>query len=257
MNINKVDNNVNHFQNDNLNKLAQIFPSVVKDGEVDFKALKEELGLFSEVSEEKYEFTWAGKQNAKKVAQEDVLGKTLKLVRDQCKELGKTDNIYIEGDNLEALKLIRQNYYNAVKMIYIDPPYNTGNDFIYNDNFNMSEMDSLKAEGDISDYNERYTINTKSNNRYHAKWLNMMYPRLLVAKDLLADDGAIFISIDDNEIENVKNICNIVFGENNYVAIFPWRKRTAKSDVPFGISQDYEWIVCYAKTSMFKGSIEG
>ena len=162
MNINKVDNNVNHFQNDNLNKLAQIFPSVVKDGEVDFKALKEELGLFSEVSEEKYEFTWAGKQNAKKVAQEDVLGKTLKLVRDQCKELGKTDNIYIEGDNLEALKLIRQNYYNAVKMIYIDPPYNTGNDFIYNDNFNMSEMDSLKAEGDISDYNERYTIDRKS-----------------------------------------------------------------------------------------------
>ena len=257
MKINKVDSNINYFQNDNLNKLAQIFPSVVKDGEVDFKALKEELGLFSEVSDEKYEFTWAGKQNAKKVAQEDVSGRTLKLVLNECKEMGKTHNIYIEGDNLEALKLLRQNYYNAVKMIYIDPPYNTGNDFIYNDNFNMSEMDSLKAEGDISDYNERYTINTKSNNRYHAKWLNMMYPRLLVAKDLLADDGAIFISIDDNEIENVKNICNIVFGENNHVAIFPWRKRTAKSDVPFGISQDYEWIVCYAKTSMFKGSIEG
>ena len=257
MNIDKVDHHINHFQNDNLNRLAQIFPSVGKDGEVDFKALKEELGLFSEVSEEKYEFTWAGKQNAKKVAQEDVSGKTLKLVPDECKELDKTDNIYIEGDNLEALKLLRQNYYHAVKMIYIDPPYNTGNDFIYKDNFNMPEMDSLKAEGDISDFNERYTINTKSNNRYHANWLNMMYPRLLAAKDLLADDGAIFISIDDNELENLKNICNMVFGEINYVAIFPWRKRTAKSDVPFGISQDYEWIVCYAKTSMFKGSIEG
>ena len=245
---------INH---DNLDKLAQIFPSVVKDGEVDLEALREELGLFDEVREEKYEFTWAGKRNAKKLAQEDVSGRTLKLVPNECKEMSKTANLYIEGDNLEAMKLLRQNYYSAVKMIYIDPPYNTGNDYIYNDNFNMSERDSLRAEGAISDFNERYTINTKSNNRYHANWLNMMYPRLLVAKDLLADDGAIFISIDDNEIENIMNLCNIVFGENNHVAIFPWRKRTAKSDVPFGISQDYEWIVCYAKTSMFKGSIEG
>ena len=175
----------------------------------------------------------------------------------ESKEADKTENIYIEGDNLEALKLLRQNYYNAVKMIYIDPPYNTGNDFIYNDNYKMSEADSLKAEGDMSELGERYTVNKKSNNRYHANWLNMMYPRLLVAKDLLTDDGAIFISIDDNELENVKNLCNMVFGENNYVAIFPWRKRTAKSDVPFGISQDYEWIVCYAKSSLFKGSIAG
>ena len=142
-------------------------------------------------------------------------------------------------------------------MIYIDPPYNTGNDFIYNDSFKMSEIDSLEAEGDMSDLGERYTVNVKSNNRYHANWLNMMYPRLLLAKDLLSDDGAIFISIDDNEVENVKNICNMIFGENNYVAMFPWRKRTAKSDVPFGISQDYEWIICYAKSSMFKCSIAG
>ena len=168
-----------------------------------------------------------------------------------------TENIYIEGDNLEVLKLLRQNYYSAVKMIYIDPPYNTGNDFIYNDSFKMSEIDSLEAEGDMSDLGERYTVNVKSNNRYHANWLNMMYPRLLLAKDLLSDDGAIFISIDDNEVENVKNICNMIFGENNYVAMFPWRKRTAKSDVPFGISQDYEWIICYAKSSMFKCSIAG
>ncbi len=257
MKTKQVDRNMNHFQNDNLNKLAQIFPSAVKDGEVDFHALKEELGFFTEVKEEKYEFTWAGKQNAKKAAQEDVLGKTLKLVLPESKEADKTENIYIEGDNLEALKLLRQNYYNAVKMIYIDPPYNTGNDFIYNDNYKMSEADSLKAEGDMSELGERYTVNKKSNNRYHANWLNMMYPRLLVAKDLLTDDGAIFISIDDNELENVKNLCNMVFGENNYVAIFPWRKRTAKSDVPFGISQDYEWIVCYAKSSLFKGSIAG
>lgn len=253
----KIKRNINYFLNDNIIKLAQIFPSVVKDGEVDFNALREELGQFTEPANEKYEFTWAGKQNAKKNAQEDVLNKTLKLVLSESKEVDTTENIYIEGDNLEVLKLLRQNYYNAVKMIYIDPPYNTGSDLIYNDNFKMSKSDSLEAEGDMSDLGERYTVNTKSNNRYHANWLNMMYPRLLIAKDLLSDDGAIFISIDDNEVENVKNICNIIFGENNYVAMFPWRKRTAKSDVPFGISQDYEWIICYAKSSMFKCSIAG
>lgn len=257
MKENKIQRNINDFLNDNIIKLAQIFPSVVKDGEVDFNALREELGQFTEPVNEKYEFTWAGKQNAKKNAQEDVLNKTLKLVLSESKEVDTTENIYIEGDNLEVLKLLRQNYYNAVKMIYIDPPYNTGSDFIYNDNFKMSKNDSLEAEGDKSDFGERYTVNTRSNNRYHANWLNMMYPRLLVAKDLLSDDGAIFISIDDNEVENVKNICNIIFGENNYVAMFPWRKRTAKSDVPFGISQDYEWIICYAKSSMFKCSIAG
>lgn len=257
MKVDKIKRNINYFFNDNVVKLAQIFPSVVKDGEVDFNALKEELGLFTETTNEKYEFTWAGKQNAKKIAQEDVSNKTLKFVSSESKEVDTTENIYIEGDNLEVLKLLRQNYYSAVKMIYIDPPYNTGNDFIYNDSFKMSEIDSLEAEGDMSDLGERYTVNVKSNNRYHANWLNMMYPRLLLAKDLLSDDGAIFISIDDNEVENVKNICNMIFGENNYVAMFPWRKRTAKSDVPFGISQDYEWIICYAKSSMFKCSIAG
>ena len=257
MKVDKIEKNINYFLNDNIVKLAQVFPTVVKDGEVDFNALREELGQFAEVTNEKYEFTWSGKQNAKKIAQEDVLDRTLKLVLSESKEMDTTQNIYIEGDNLEVLKLLRQNYYSAVKMIYIDPPYNTGSDFIYNDSFKMSEMDSLEAEGDMSDLGERYTINTKSNNRYHANWLNMMYPRLLVAKDLLSDDGAIFISIDDNEVENVKNICNMIFGETNYVAMFPWRKRTAKSDVPFGISQDYEWIICYAKSSMFKGSIAG
>lgn len=257
MKVDKIEKKINYFLNDNIVKLAQVFPTVVKDGEVDFNALREELGQFTEVTNEKYEFTWSGKQNAKKIAQEDVIDRTLKLVLSESKEMDTTQNIYIEGDNLEVLKLLRQNYYSAVKMIYIDPPYNTGSDFIYNDSFKMSEMDSLEAEGDMSDLGERYTINTKSNNRYHANWLNMMYPRLLVAKDLLSDDGAIFISIDDNEVENVKNICNMIFGETNYVAMFPWRKRTAKSDVPFGISQDYEWIICYAKSSMFKGSIAG
>ena len=246
-----------HFVGDNVKKLAQLFPSAVKDGEVDFEALKEELGQYEEVGSEKYELTWAGKKNAKRIAQEDVIGRTLKFIPDDSKEADTTENLYIEGDNLEVLKLFRQNYYGAIKMIYIDPPYNTGNDFIYNDSFEMEQEESDIAEGVRNEVGERYIVNTKSDNRYHANWMNMIYPRLMIAKDLLTDDGAIFISIDDNEIDNVLKICNEIFGEINYVAIFPWRKRTAKSDVPYGISQDFEWILCYAKTTNFKCSIDG
>ena len=254
---NKVPQQINDIVGDNVKKLAQLFPSAVKDGEVDFEALKEELGQYEEVGSEKYELTWAGKKNAKRIAQEDVIGRTLKFIPEDSKEADTTENLYIEGDNLEVLKLFRQNYYGAIKMIYIDPPYNTGNDFIYNDSFEMEQEESDIAEGVRNEVGERYIVNTKSDNRYHANWMNMIYPRLMIAKDLLTDDGAIFISIDDNEIDNVLKICNEIFGEINYVTIFPWRKRTAKSDVPYGISQDFEWILCYAKTTNFKCSIDG
>lgn len=254
---NKVPQQINDIVGDNVKKLAQLFPSAVKDGEVDFEALKEELGQYEEVGSEKYELTWAGKKNAKRIAQEDVIGRALKFIPEDSKEADTTENLYIEGDNLEVLKLFRQNYYGAIKMIYIDPPYNTGNDFIYNDSFEMEQEESDIAEGVRNEVGERYIVNTKSDNRYHANWMNMIYPRLMIAKDLLTDDGAIFISIDDNEIDNVLKICNEIFGEINYVAIFPWRKRTAKSDVPYGISQDFEWILCYAKTTNFKCSIDG
>lgn len=254
---NKVPQQINDIVGDNVKKFAQLFPSAVKDGEVDFEALKEELGQYEEVGSEKYELTWAGKKNAKRIAQEDVIGRTLKFIPEDSKEADTTENLYIEGDNLEVLKLLRQNYYGAIKMIYIDPPYNTGNDFIYNDSFEMEQEESDIAEGVRNEVGERYIVNTKSDNRYHANWMNMIYPRLMIAKDLLTDDGAIFISIDDNEIDNVLKICNEIFGEINYVAIFPWRKRTAKSDVPYGISQDFEWILCYAKTTNFKCSIDG
>lgn len=253
----KIAQQINDVVGDNVKKLAQLFPSAVKDGEVDFEALKEELGQFEEVGSEKYELTWAGKKNAKKIAQEDVFGRTLKFIPEDSKNADITENLYIEGDNLEVLKLLRQNYYGAIKMIYIDPPYNTGNDFIYNDSFEMEQEESDIAEGIRNEVGERYIVNTKSDNRYHANWMNMIYPRLMIAKDLLTDDGAIFISIDDNEIDNILKICNEIFGETNYVAIFPWRKRTAKSDVPYGVSQDFEWILCYAKTTSFKCSIDG
>lgn len=218
MDYGKVKQGINNIVGDNVKKLEQLFPSAVKDGEVDFEALKEELGQFTEVGDEKYELTWAGKKNAKKIAQEDIIGKTLKYIPEDSKDPDTTKNLYIEGDNLEVLKLLRQNYYGAVKMIYIDPPYNTGNDFVYNDTFDMSKVDSDIAEGDIDELGERYTTNTKSQNRFHAKWINMIYARVRLAKDLLKEDGVIYISIDDNEQANVKKFCDEIFGENNFIA---------------------------------------
>nr|WP_222703895.1 DNA methyltransferase [Fusobacterium mortiferum] len=201
---NKISEQINDIKKENLEKLAQLFPAIIKDGQVDFKALKEELGEFEEVKEERYEFTWAGKQNAKKKVQEDVGAKTLKYIEEDSKNPDITENLYIEGDNLEVLKLLRQNYYGSIKMIYIDPPYNTDGDFVYKDNFNQNKIESDIQEGSRDNEGNRLEINNKSSNRYHANWLNMMYPRLKVARDLLTDDGVIFISIDDNEQENLK-----------------------------------------------------
>lgn len=242
----KVPQQMNDIVGDNVKKLAQLFPSAVKDGEVDFEALKEELGQFEEVGSEKYELTWAGKKNAKKIAQEDVIGRTLKFIPEDSKNADTTENLYIEGDNLEVLKLLRQNYYGAIKMIYIDPPYNTGNDFVYNDVFHLTTMEENMAEGNMDDTGEKYSINTKSGNRYHAKWLNMMYSRLMVAKDVLTDDGAIFISIDDNEYDNLKKICDEIFGGSNFVANIIW-KSTAGSNTGTNIITVTENILVYAK----------
>lgn len=216
----RVPMGINDIVGDNVKKLAQLFPSAVKDGEVDFEALKEELGQFREVGSEKYELTWAGKKNAKKIAQEDVFGRTLKFIPGDSKDADTTENLYIEGDNLEVLKLLRQNYYGAIKMIYIDPPYNTGNDFVYNDTFSMSKEEAAQSEGIKGEDGEQYSVNKDSSKRFHANWLSMIYARLKVAKDLLTDDGAIFISIDDNEQSNIKKLCDEIFGEYNKVAEF-------------------------------------
>lgn len=216
---NRVSDKINDIKKENLEKLAQLFPTIIKDGQVDFKALKEELGDIEEVKEERYEFTWAGKQNAKKKVQEDVGTKTLKYIEEDSKNPDTTENLYIEGDNLEVLKLLRQNYYGSIKMIYIDPPYNTDGDLIYNDSFKMTEKESSKKQGYINEENERLEKNAKDSNRYHAKWLNMMYPRLKIAKDLLTDDGVIFISIDDNEINSTLNLVNEIYEEKNVKVI--------------------------------------
>lgn len=247
MENNKIKKDINNVVNDNLKALEQLFPSAVKDGQLDIKALKEELGDFEEVTTEKYELNWAGKQNAKKIVQQGIGNKTLKFVEKDSKNADTTENIYIEGDNLEVLKLLRQNYYNSIKMIYIDPPYNTGNDFVYNDTFKMDKEESDKAEGIISENNEKLQKNQKSTNRYHANWLNMMYPRLKLARDLLTDDGVIFISIDDNEQANLKRLCDEIFGEENFVGEFTWLKKKKGSHLSKTVRNMTEYLICFSK----------
>lgn len=258
MSENKIKQQINNVANDNLEALKQLFPSAVKDGQVDFEALKEELGEFEEAKDEKYEFRWAGKQNAKKAAQTDVGNRTLKYIPEDSKDADTTQNLYIEGDNLEVLKLLRQNYYGAIKMIYIDPPYNTGNDFIYNDNFSMSKEESEKVENRLSEDGERLQKNPKEgNSKYHTKWLNMMYPRLKVARDLLTDDGVIFISIDDNEQANLKKICDEIFGEGNFRNNILVRRRIKSLNIQFAdkglksFNVGMEYILVYSKSEFF------
>ena len=252
MDYKKVPQQINDVVGDNVKKLAQLFPSAVKDGEVDFEALKEELGLFTEVGTEKYELTWAGKADAKRIAREDIVGKTLKYIPEDSKDADTTENLYIEGDNLEALKLIRQNYYGMIKAIIIDPPYNTGEDFVYNDSFVMPVTESNVAESVTDRLGERFTINKDSQNRFHANWLNMMYPRLKLAKDLLTDDGVIFIFIDDNEQETLKILCDDVFGKTNYIGTIILQ--TATDNNPRQINTEHEYIHCYAKNRAIQGT---
>lgn len=258
-----------HSQNKidaNISKIANLFPNCVteakdENGEIvhkiDFDMLKQELSTtLVEGREERYQFTWPDKKQAILTANAPI-NKTLRPCREESVDFDNTQNLYIEGDNLEVLKLLQETYLGKIKMIYIDPPYNTGNDFVYEDDFAQDAADYIANSGQTDEEGNRLVANTESNGRFHTDWLNMMYPRLKLARDLLSDDGVIFISIDDNEVENLKKICDEIFGSINFVATFPWRKRTAKSDVPFGVSQDYEWIIVYAKTNIFEASIEG
>ena len=251
---------------DNIDKIAALFPNCIterKDAEgkvtlaIDFDKLRQELSSeIVEGREERYQFTWPDKKKAILLANSPI-NATLRPCREESVDFDNTQNLYIEGDNLDVLKCLKETYLGKVKMIYIDPPYNTGNDFVYEDNFAESTSEYLANSGQYDEQGNRLVTNSESNGRFHTDWLNMMYPRLKVARDLLTDDGVIFISIDDNEVENLQKVCDEIFGENCFVATFPWRKRTSKSDVPFGISQDYEWGLCYAKSVSFKAGIEG
>lgn len=252
--------------NENIRKIGGLFPNCITETKdengkvvpaIDFDLLRQELSHeIVEGYEERYRFEWPDKRNAILNANSPTTA-TLRPCRSESVDFDRTQNLYIEGDNLEVLKLLRETYLGKVKMIYIDPPYNTGNDFVYEDDFAQSTDEYMAGSGQFDEEQNRMVANTESNGRFHTDWLNMIYPRLKVAKDLLTDDGVIFISIDDNEVENLRKVCDEIFGERNFVAQFPWRKRTAKSDVPFGVSQDFEWVVCCAKSSRFYANVEG
>lgn len=255
----------------NIDRIAALFPNCITEmldeerstpekkvykRAINFELLKQMLSPDVVDGDEAYEFTWVGKKAAIVEANKPIR-KTLRPCVAESKDWDTTENLYIEGDNLEVLKLLQESYLGKVKMIYIDPPYNTGNDFIYADDFKMESEEWKVESGEWSEEGDRLFKNTDTNGRFHSDWCSMIYSRLMLARNLLTSDGAIFISIDDNERENLQKICDEVFGAVNYVATFPWRKRTAKSDVPFGVSQDYEWIICYAKSDDFIASVAG
>lgn len=244
---------------DNFKKLAAMFPNAVtetinENGEV-VRAIDKDV-LMQEISckvvdgnEERYQFTWPDKKKSVLLANAPI-NKTLRPCREESVDFDTTENLYIEGDNLEVLKLLQETYLGKIKMIYIDPPYNTGNDFVYNDEFGIrsEEWNGISGNYD-ADGNQivgALERNTEANGRFHTDWLNMVYPRLKLAKDLLRDDGVIFISIDDNEVENLKKVCGEVFGEGNFVAIINWKGRGGRQDSKY-YAAVHEYILCYAK----------
>ena len=243
----------------NVEKIAALFPHCVaerlnKDGKpelaIDFDKLRAELSNDAlEDGEERYQFTWPDKRVASRLANEPV-NLTLRPCREESVDFDTTENLYIEGDNLDVLKVLRETYLGRVKMIYIDPPYNTGNDFVYNDDFAQGKEDFEQNSG-LFDAEGNQTIdpmqrNTEANGRFHTDWLNMIYPRLKVARDLLSEDGVIFISIDDNEVENLKKVCCEIFGERNFVSIINWKGRGGRQDSKY-YAVLHEYILCFAK----------
>ena len=212
----KLDGHTLDIKELNIQKLKQLFPESFTDGKFDVAKMAQLLGDYNEEAQEKYDFTWHGKGKALKMSQTPSMG-TLRPNKADSKDWDNTRNLYIEGDNLEVLKLLQKSYYSKVKMIYIDPPYNTGKDFVYKDNFkdNLANYKELTSQVDGEGF--AVTSNPETSGRYHTDWLNMMYPRLRLARNLLTDDGVIFISIDDNEVHNLRKICDEVFGEDNFL----------------------------------------
>lgn len=230
---------------ESIKKLQQLFPECACDGKVDFDKLKQVLGEFVDDDTERYNFTWNGKGRALRLSQTPSMG-TLRPCKEESVDWDNTKNLYIEGDNLEVLKLLQKSYHSKIKLIYIDPPYNTGHDFVYPDDFTDSIEHYKVITGQVDEEGKAVTTNSDTSGRYHTDWMNMMYPRLRLARGLLKDNGAIFISIDDNEVDNLKKLCNEVFGEDNFIAQFPWQSRQSiQNDTD--LSSGHEYVVAYAK----------
>ena len=250
----------------NIEKIGQLFPNCLterigEDGKVekaiDFDLLRQELSKeIVEGPQERYQFTWPDKKKAIRLANTPST-MTLRPCREESVDFDNTENLYIEGDNLEVLKLLREDYLGKVKMIYIDPPYNTGNDFVYEDDFSQSASDYAGTSGQTDASGNRLVQNTESNGRFHTDWLNMMYPRLRIAKDLLSNDGVIFISIDDNELHNLLDLCYEVFGRDNFVGNIVWSKKRKGSFLSKGIISLTEYLVVFCKNSNSFGGLFG
>ena len=247
----KLDMQSVDFTSLNTEKIAAIFPNCVTethDGKkIDFDLLKQELSAeIVEGNKERYRLEWPGKREAIVTANIPT-NKTLRPVREDSVDFDTTENIYIEGDNLEVLKLLQESYLGKIKMIYIDPPYNTGKDFVYKDNFSKEGSAELFESGQKNEYNEKLVANPETSGRYHSDWLSMMYPRLKLARNLLTDDGVIFISIDDNEVHNLRKLCDNVFGEENFVGNVIWHKKYSVANDSKYFSTSHDHIIIYAK----------
>lgn len=250
----------------NIKKLKVIFPNCISEatndqGEliqaIDFDLLKQELSKnLVEGPQERYHLDWPGKREALLTANAPI-AKTLRPAREESVNFDNTKNLFIEGDNLDALKLLQETYLNKIKMIYIDPPYNTGNDFIYKDDFAEDSQSYLVKSNQQSESGEKLVANTESNGRFHSDWLSMIYPRLKLARNLLRDDGVIFISIDDNEQANLKRVCDEVFGEENFVAVLPTIMNLKGNNDQFGFSGTHEYLLVYSKSLSFLKNING
>ena len=234
---------------DKIAELLRLFPEIrTEGGKLDFDRLKLALGEAVDVGKERYGMNWPGKADCFKTIQAPSLG-TLRPCPEESVNFDSTGNLIIEGDNLEVLKLLQKSYLGKVKMIYIDPPYNTGNDFIYPDNFAESLQTYLEYTGQVDAERRKFGTNTDADGRFHSKWLNMMYPRLYLARNLLRDDGAVFISIDDHEIDNLRKLCNEVFGDENFVATVIWQKVFSPKNSARHFSEDHDYIVVYARAA--------
>lgn len=233
------------FVKENIETLKSLFPTIVKEGKIDWNELQALLGNDIETEDEYYRLTWAGKSMARKEANKPSTA-TLRPNKADSKDWDTTQNIFIEGDNLEVLKLLQKSYANKIKMIYIDPPYNTGKDFVYKDNYADNLSNYLAITGQLDDSGKRISTNTESDGRFHSNWLNMMYPRLKLARNLLTEDGVIFISIDDNEVQNLRKLCDEIFGEENFIANVIWKKRGGPPNDKI-IAATHETILIFSK----------
>lgn len=233
---------------DLVKRLLSVVPEAETDGMIDWDKLKQELTGVIDESPERYNFTWNGKKQAMRLAQQPTTA-TLKPNKEKSKNWDTTENLYIEGDNLEVLKLLQKSYSNKIKLIYIDPPYNTGKDFVYKDNFKDSLANYLEQTGQIDSEGNKLSVNTDTSGRYHTDWLNMMYPRLKLARNLLTEDGVIFISIDDSEQANLKKITNEIFGESNFLAQITWERAFAPINLKKNFSESHDFILVYGKNT--------